>query len=196
MDCVGKLAVKKGENGEISANKQQNRYECDICGKSYTQYTSLKKHIGVVHEGKQFLQRKKPETKQHKEKSDKIKRLNCSTCGKSYGSTVGLKTHTETVHEGKEQINWDLCPKKFTYKSGFEYHYIKDHKLKDQGIDEMNFNELSENPLVAEILRKRSNRSGNAPLIRKKNKLQTLWRRLSWYSTTPLRLRIMLDLVA
>ena len=159
---------KERENGEISSNNQQNIYECDICGKSYKMYSILKKHIGVVHEGKRFLQRKNPEAKQHKEKSDKIKRLNCSTCGKSYGSTVGLKTHTETVHEGKELFNCDRCPKKFTYKSGLEYHYIKDHKLKDQGIDETNFNEHSENPLVAEILRQKSNRSGNAPLIRKK----------------------------
>ena len=160
---------KKCENGEISANKQQNRYECDICGKSYMQYISLKKHIGVVHEGKgQFLQRKKPEAKQPKEKIEKIKRLNCSTCGKSYNSISGLKTHTETVHEGKELFNCDRCPKKFNYKSGFEYHYIKDHKLKDQGIDETNFNEHSENPLVAEFLRQKANRSGNAPLIRKK----------------------------
>ena len=160
---------KKGENGETTANKQQNRYECDICGKSYLRYSDLKKHIGVIHEGKgQFSQTKKQEAKEHKEKSDKIKRLNCDTCGQSYNSDVGLKRHIEIVHEGKALINCDRCPKKFSYKSGFEYHYIKEHKLKDQGIDETNFNEHSENPLVAEILRTRANRSGNAPLIRKK----------------------------
>ena len=133
------------------------------------QYTSLKKHIGVVHEGKgQFLQMEKPEPKQHKEKSDKIKRLNCRTCSKSYNSISGLKSHMEIVHEGNHPFNCDRCPKKFSHKTWFEYHYTKDHTLKDQGIDEKNFNEHSENPLVAEILRLRSNSSGNAPLIPKK----------------------------
>ena len=161
--------VHDRKKGETTANEQQNIYECDICGKSYMQYSSLKKHIGVVHEGKkQFSQWKKQKVKENKEKSDKIKLLNCVTCGQTYNSGVGLKRHIEFVHEGKELFNCDLCPKKFSYKNGFEYHYIKEHKLKDQGIDETNFNEHSENPLVAEILRQRANRSGNAPLIRKK----------------------------
>ena len=157
---------KKRGNEETTANEQKDRYECDICGKYYMQYSSLKKHIGVVHEGKrEFSQRKKQEAKEHKEKSNKMKQLNCGTCGQSYNSGVGLKRHIEFVHEGKELFNCDRCPKKFSYKDGLEYHYIKDRRLKNQGIDETNFNIHSENPLVAKILRQKSDRFGNAPLL-------------------------------
>ena len=50
-------------------------------------------------------------------------------------------------------LTCERCPKKFTSKSYFNYHFTKDHKLKDLGIDESNYDQHSENPLVVEVLR-------------------------------------------
>ena len=118
--------------------------------------------VVVIHEGKGSYTHKKSSMEIVKPKVEKIekieKRLKCESCEKSYDSSLGLKLHVITVHEGKSLFNCDRCPKKFNHKSNYEYHYNKDHILKDQGINETNYHEHSENPMVAEILRRKENK--------------------------------------
>ena len=71
-------------------------------------------------------------------------------------SEKDLNLHTAVVHEGKKPFACDLCPMKYTAKNSLQHHVILQHELKDQGINETNFHEHSENPKVAEILRRKS----------------------------------------
>ena len=68
---------------------------CDICDKFYDVY-HLKKHIKIVHEGKN--------------PKDEEFRFKCESCDKSFASAQRLKGHYQCVHEGKTS-KCDLCDK-------------------------------------------------------------------------------------
>ena len=54
-------------------------YNCEPCGKSFSQGQSLKKHIHTVHE-------------RHKDNK-------CESCGKSFFTAGDLKIHIHRVHD-------------------------------------------------------------------------------------------------
>ena len=78
-----KICSKRPQNVE-SVKKQMNSEfcKCDLCNKTFTQKSSLKRHISSVHEGIK-----------HK----------CHLCNKML-SRKGLLNHIMTVHEGASTI--------------------------------------------------------------------------------------------
>ena len=63
-------------NGIAKSNK------CGLCGKSFSDGTTLKIHIHTIHEGH----------KDHK----------CKSCGKSFYQLSNLKTHIHAIHDGQK----------------------------------------------------------------------------------------------
>ena len=160
---------KKAFGGE----KEEKLYKCELCDKSYILNNTLIKHIENFHEGANVsschLCRMKFQSKDKlqnhiRDKHESAlnisyrasKKFKCDICSKRYYSEKDLNLHTAVAHEGKKPFACDLCPMKYTAKNSLQYHVILQHELKDQGINETNFHEYSDNPKVAEILRKKS----------------------------------------
>ena len=83
-------------------------YNCECCGKSFSQAEILKKHIHRVHEG-------------HKD-------FKCISCGKLFSKAGNLKKHTHTVHEGRKDHKCGFCGKSFFLANHLKNHENKIHK--------------------------------------------------------------------
>ena len=167
---VMKSKQKTGKNSNIpSVNENQN---CEICGKSYKR---LKCHMFIAHGRRNSspnetlknllvsdnkMNKSKKQMGKDKDISTSYDEQNrpfrCDICGKSYKSQSSLTSHISFVHEGRKPFGCDFCSKKYTSKDGLQYHVTIEHELKKLGIDHTNITEHSENPKVAEILRKRA----------------------------------------
>ena len=71
------LNFKKTKSNVVMNKK---RYNCELCGKSFSAAKTLKNHIHTIHENH----------KDHK----------CGSCSKSFSQAGDLKRHIHTVHEG------------------------------------------------------------------------------------------------
>ena len=165
---IEKLKQKNGKNSTIpSVNEDQN---CEIYGKSYKR---LKSHMFIAHGRKNsspnetlknVLVLNNKINKSKKQMGQDIstsydaqnRPFRCDICGKIYKSQSSLTSHISFVHEGRKPFGCDFCSKKYTSKDGLQYHVTIEHELKKLGIDHTNITEHSENPKVAEILRKRA----------------------------------------
>ena len=152
---------------------EEKQYKCELCDKSYSLNMSLMKHIINRHDGTtikrchlcsmKFQSEEKLQNHMKESHGSKlncgynyVKKHKCDICGKRYSSEKDLKLHTDVTHEGKKPFECNLCPKAFTAKDSLWYHFTIEHELKDQGINETNFHEHTDNPKVAEILRRKS----------------------------------------
>ena len=77
-------------------------YECDSCGKSFSEKGKLKRHIYTVHEG-------------HRD-------YKCESCEKSFSTVDNLKRHMHTVHEGHKDYKCESCSKSFS-----QGHHLRRH---------------------------------------------------------------------
>ena len=78
------------------AFKPREEFLCKICGMSFTQKSSLKKHIATIHENKRYP---------------------CKDCDKIFTQSSGLHRHVRLFHKGeKEDIRkGSTCSKCNTY---------------------------------------------------------------------------------
>ncbi|XP_050401246.2 zinc finger protein 568 [Patella vulgata] len=97
--CSTKQNVKRKEN----LNKSSN-YICEICGKNFTQSSSLHKH-----------------TRKH----STIRPYKCQPCGKCFYDQFGLQVHTR-IHTGDKPYLCNVCGKSFISNSKLKRH-IKSH---------------------------------------------------------------------
>jgi len=97
--------IKKqhSENGHVE------RFKCEICGKDYSERSSLKAHQLKHMPGGQ-------ETKRPHQ---------CSACGISYACKSSLIKHVEEQHEGKDPVKHicPICGKEFRKTKNFKAHH-------------------------------------------------------------------------
>ena len=170
---VVEILRKRGKLPKLEVDNSEKLYKCEFCDKSYSLNMSLIKHhinnhdvslISTCHLcSMKFQSKAKLEDHIKVKHSSKLncgynyeKKFKCDLCGKRYTSARDLDLHTAVVHEGKKPFACDLCPMAYTAKDSLRYHVTVQHELKDQGITEENFHEHSDNPRVAEILRKKA----------------------------------------
>ena len=89
MHGIDKLRELRG-NVKLKGAK---KYDCNLCGKTYTQQSCLNLHITVYHEG--------------------LKNHICELCGKAFGQSSGLKKHVENVHVGIKNHICNICGNAF-----------------------------------------------------------------------------------
>ena len=101
----------KTEDEESSPTQRKsitvkNKYECDICSKTFTKCSNLKAHILL-----------------HNYNDTEDKPYQCSKCSKCFSCSSNLKKH-KLVHSGLKKHLCDICGKRFTRASD-----VKRHKL-------------------------------------------------------------------
>jgi hypothetical protein len=117
--CLSKLkdTYERKAHERITHEKKSSDHQCEECGKSYTNTTSLKYHL-----------------QNHKEEIE----FPCDKCDKSFKSRNGLLTHFEIVHihENTNRFLCEVCDKSFSTASHLSRHkrtkhYVTKHKNHD-----------------------------------------------------------------
>ena len=88
----------------------QKPYQCDICEKSFTMKSDLRRHVATVH--------------------NKERPFQCPQCSKTFGQSGSLKTHVSVVHN-KESFQCSKCSKTFTRKINMKEHVTNVHEGKN-----------------------------------------------------------------
>ena len=109
--------------GLADDSKQEVRYNCDKCEKSFTRKSDLTRHIQSVHDkiryncnqcAKSFSER--GTLKRHIKSAHENVRYNCDKCDKSFAQNGDLNRHIKFVHEIL-RYNCDLCKQSFSFSS-------------------------------------------------------------------------------
>ena len=100
----------KQKNDKKIDHKDPERSVCPLCGKSYIEYSKLKKHILIIHEGR--------------------KDFKCDDCGKCFGRSDQLDKHKKAVHEGERNHECEQCRKTFFAKGDMQRHIDSVHLKK------------------------------------------------------------------
>uniref|UniRef100_A0A182NBF1 Protein krueppel n=1 Tax=Anopheles dirus TaxID=7168 RepID=A0A182NBF1_9DIPT len=98
----------KRHRGRPASNKSasQQSYECEVCGKTFSSNTYLKKHqtIHMPHEAKH--------------------QYPCPLCDKLFTKSINLKTHIRLVHGEEKPFICEECGKPFGSRGALKEHYI------------------------------------------------------------------------
>ena len=107
---------------DIKTLHEGQRYDCNSCGKSFTQSGYLKIHIKttvILVENHSLLQEFWTTTsEQFMEK----KNYKCDSCGKCFTQLGSLKRHIRMVHEGQKNHECEFCEKPFPTSGSLKLH--------------------------------------------------------------------------
>ena len=120
--------------GLADDSKQEGRYNCDKCEKSFTRKSDLTRHIQSVHDkiryncnqcNKSFSE--KGTLQKHIKSAHEKVRYNCKKCDKSFSRKTYLKAHIQAEHENV-RYNCDKCEKSFSQKTDLNRHIKSVHE--------------------------------------------------------------------
>lgn len=90
---IGEFQVNGARKfADTKRQKPANKYQCEVCGKSFNQSGNLNRHK-VVHT------RERP--------------FSCDVCGKGFSQKSHVRTH-QTVHSGVKAFQCHICQKRFS----------------------------------------------------------------------------------
>ncbi|GAB0091573.1 hypothetical protein DMENIID0001_064290 [Sergentomyia squamirostris] len=105
--------LRKTTSNELKVHMNYHTKErtrtCQFCQRIYTNFSSMNRHISVVHLGE--------------------KPFPCSTCGRAFGKKVYLKFH-EMIHTGEKPEVCSVCGKGFIQKIALKKHMLTHQKYK------------------------------------------------------------------
>ena len=118
----------------IKSVHENVRYNCDKCGKSFSQKGTLNSHIQGVHENiryncekcdKSFSQ--KGTLTKHIQSVHEHIRYKCDKCDKTFSLKTVLKAHIQSVHDNF-RYKCEKCDKNFTRKDNLNFHMKHIHE--------------------------------------------------------------------
>ncbi|KAK2719275.1 zinc finger protein 2-like [Artemia franciscana] len=109
-----------------------NTFQCEICGKTFTDRSSLSYHLKTHTDQRTFkcevcpklfrcFKTRKEHSKIHMK--DRVKSFGCQLCNKRYYSSTGLRHHM-VVHTGDKKHQCLICNKRFGLRSQLTRHMV------------------------------------------------------------------------
>ena len=110
--CPMEFYLAAGLKNHQRVHDGKKPFECDHCGKRFTQYSSRRSHIQNIHL--------------------KIKKHQCGFCSKRFALKTDLKMHSVRVHNDHASARFEctICHKAFYRKDWYLKHTQKQHKGK------------------------------------------------------------------
>ena len=131
-------------------------YNCSHCNRNFSRKENLKRHIGLVHEGKRPVLKNgnmsefkiENDLEHDASLSDRIRKeeaflasllpkgektrktYNCSHCNSNFSRKPNLLRHVESVHERKRPFVCTICNHEFAHKNDLKRHTIVVHEEK------------------------------------------------------------------
>ena len=106
-------SAHENNKGVQHSQNENVRYNCEKCGKSFSENGTLNKHIKSIHEDVQY---------------------NCEKCDKSFSDKSNLKRHIQSVHENV-RYNCEKCDKSYSDKSHLRKHIKSVHQSEPKVTD-------------------------------------------------------------
>ena len=101
-----KIEIKEEQTDSNLKEETETRKKaaapCEICGKTFFDMSTMKKHIASVHE------KKKP--------------FKCEICDYSFSEKGSMKKHVASVHAGKKPFKCDICDYNCSEKGNMKRH--------------------------------------------------------------------------
>ena len=127
---------KRNLASHIEEEHENREYKCEECHEIFKKHTHLRKHVNLVHStderyncehcGKRFTD--VGALKSHVKYHHEAPRFKCSFCGKMFKDEVRLVAH-ERQHRGERPFKCSVCSSAFTSKSGLNQHEAGAHNI-------------------------------------------------------------------
>ncbi|XP_076626737.1 uncharacterized protein LOC143344505 [Colletes latitarsis] len=102
----------KSMNASATSDPGSNKNECNLCGKMFSNYANLKRHIRNIHKS----------GKSH---------IGCPDCSRMFSSKEILERHIITEHKSAKNM-CPQCPKSFVFKGNLNLHFQNAHGERTQ----------------------------------------------------------------
>lgn len=114
--CNSSFPSKSRRDIHQNVEHLKQSYPCEICGKTYSLQSTVRKHVETVHADKESKEKTK---------------MQCSICGKWLSCEYTLKSHMRT-HTGEKPYKCNFCDESFVSATWMGIHRRKMHPVQWQ----------------------------------------------------------------